>query len=84
MQIAANLIGGHEGSNRLNFGQEQATVIWSAVGRLSETHRTGFSCDSPKTWPPRDRGRNSITHRHREETFILSAPERKDQAGGNA
>lgn len=42
MQIAANLIGGHEGGNRLNFGREQATVIWSAVGRLSETHRTVF------------------------------------------
>ena len=43
MQIAANLIGDHEGSNRLNFGWEQATVNWSAVGRLSETHRTAFS-----------------------------------------
>ena len=42
MQIAANLIGGHEGSYRLNFGREQATVIWSAVGSLSETHRTVF------------------------------------------
>ena len=46
MQIAANLIGDHEGSNRLNFGREQATVIWSAGGRLSETHR--ISCDSPR------------------------------------
>jgi hypothetical protein len=42
MQIAANIIGDHEGSNRLNFGREQATVIWSVAGRLSETHRTVF------------------------------------------
>ena len=42
MQIAANLTGDHQGRNRLNFGREQATVIWSAVGRLSEMHRTGI------------------------------------------
>jgi hypothetical protein len=40
MQIAANLIGDHR--NHLNFGRQPPTVILSAVGRLSETHRTLF------------------------------------------
>ena len=42
MQIAAHLIGDHEGSNRLNLAGNKPPVIWSAVLRLPETHRTVF------------------------------------------